>query len=71
LLYRVFRKISTGQWLNVLMTADGDEFSITAAAHVQNMADALSINISDIEAIDGSSDPRDSSPQLVIPVQVD
>ena len=56
--YRNLRKIATGEWVNVLFTTTGDDFSIPAASHVADIAAALSLNANELEAVDGSSDTR-------------
>ena len=58
MLYRNIRKIATGEWVNVLYTTTGDSFSVPASAHVANMATALSLAASELEAVDGASDAR-------------
>ena len=58
MLYRNIRKIATGEWVDVLFTADGAGFSVPAASHVADMAAALSLNTNELEAVDGGSDAR-------------
>ena len=43
MLYRYFRKIDTGQWINVLFTVNGEEFSIPAESHRGEIASALGV----------------------------
>jgi hypothetical protein len=57
-LYRNIRKIATGEWVDVLFTTSGASFSVTADSHVATTAAALSLNASELEAIDSNSDSR-------------
>jgi len=58
MLYRNIRKIATGAWVDVLFTTEDESFSVSAASHVADMAAALSLDASELEAIDSSSDAR-------------
>jgi hypothetical protein len=58
MVYRCFRKIDTGQWLNVLFTVDEDQFSLPEASHRGNIATALGLRSEDLESVDGVADPR-------------
>jgi hypothetical protein len=58
MLYRNIRKISTGEWVDVLFTSDGASFSVPADSHIASMAAALSLNANELEAVDGGSDAR-------------
>ena len=58
MLYRNIRKIATGAWVDVLFTTEAASFSIPAASHVADMAVALSLNASELEAVDAGSDAR-------------
>jgi hypothetical protein len=58
MLYRNIRKIATGEWVNVLWTTEGDSFDVAASVHVATMATVLSLDASELEAVDGSSDAK-------------
>ena len=58
MIYRNIRKKSTGEWVNVLFTADGDSFGVPADAHVASMASALSLDADELEAVDSGADAR-------------
>jgi len=58
MIYRNIRKIATGEWVDVLFTKDAESFNVPASSHVADMATALSLNASELEAVDGSSDAR-------------
>ena len=58
MLYRNIRKIATGEWVNVLFTTTDDSFSVPASTHVAEMATALSLDASELEAVDGAADAR-------------
>jgi hypothetical protein len=58
MIYRNIRKIATGEWVNVLFTTAGASFSVPAGSQVADMATALSLDASELEAVDGSSDAR-------------
>ena len=40
---RCFRKIDTGQWVDVLFTVDGDEFSVPEQSHRTDIANAVGV----------------------------
>ena len=56
--YRNFRQRSTNRWLNVLMTVAGDEFSVPAADHQNQIAVGWGIAPTDIEVMDTPADIR-------------
>jgi hypothetical protein len=58
MLYRNIRKIATGEWVNIIFTSAGDSFSVPASTHVAEMAASLSLDASELEAVDGASDAR-------------
>ena len=58
MLYRNIRKVSTGEWVDILFTTDAESFSVQASSHVAGVATALSLNANELEAIDGNSDAR-------------
>ena len=58
MLYRNIRKIATGEWVDVLFTTAGDDFSVPASSHVASIAAALSLNTNELEAVDAGSDAR-------------
>ena len=58
ILYRSLRRIDTGQWVNVLFTVDGDEFSVKATAHRASIAKALGVPRTSLEVVDSATDPR-------------
>ncbi len=57
-LYRAYRRKSDGQWVNALNTYAGESFRIPAERHVKDIAKGLGVRPSEIEAVDGDSDPR-------------
>ena len=61
MLYRNIRKISTGEWVDVLFTTEGASFSVPASSHIADMAVALSLNANELETVDGDSDVRTGS----------
>ena len=58
MLYRNIRKISTGEWVDVLFTTEAGSFSVPAASHVAIIAAALSLNANELEAVDAGADAR-------------
>ncbi len=58
MLYRCFRKKDTGQWVNVLFTVAGDQFSVPAESHQGDIARALGLMPQDLETVDANSDLR-------------
>ena len=58
MLYWCFRKIYTGQWVNVLFTVDGDAFNVKATTHRASIADSLGVSRTSLEVVGGDSDPR-------------
>lgn len=58
MIYRAFRRTDTGQWLDVLFTSTEDQYPADAAAQAKDLAAALGVAASKLEAVDGSSDPR-------------
>ena len=56
--FRSFRKIDTGQWVNVLFTVAGVEFSVPEQEHRGNIAIALGMPPDALETVDGDTDPR-------------
>ena len=58
MLIRNIRKIATGEWVDVLFTTSGESFSVPAANHVATVAAALSLNASELEAVDSEADAR-------------
>ena len=71
--YRTFRQRSTGRWLNVLMTVDGDDFSVLAADHQNQIATGWGIAPVDLEVVDDAVDRRTGTllPGPVIPTPPD
>ena len=70
MLYRNIRKIATGEWVDVLFTTEGASFSVPAASQVASVAAALSLNVNELEAVDGASDARTGTllkPPIVTP----
>ena len=67
MLYRYFRKIETGQWINVLFTVNGEEFSIPAESHRGEIASALGVSPEELETAESDSDGR-SGTLLDLPV---
>ena len=60
MIFRNFRVIATGQWLNVLLTTEGDSFSfsVSARTHREQIALGFGLPIGDIEVLDGPADQR-------------
>ena len=58
MLYRNIRKKSTGEWVDILFSTTGDSFSVSASNHIESLASGLSIDASDLEAVEGDSDAR-------------
>ena len=58
MIYRNFKQISTGKWLNVLMTAEGNEFSVAAQNHREQIALGWSLPLADVKVVDGVADAR-------------
>ena len=56
--FRNFRLISTGQWLDVLLTMDGDMFSVAAISHRTDIAAGFGLLLADVEVVDGPADAR-------------
>ena len=56
--YRCFRQLSTSRWLNVLLTVDGDEFSVLAETHREQIAAGWGIAPADLEVLDSDADAR-------------
>jgi hypothetical protein len=69
MLYRSLRKIDTGQWVDVLFTVTGDEFSIPEMSHRGDIAGALGLLPEPLETVDANFDPRQGS-LLVLPTQI-
>lgn len=74
--HRGFRRRSTGQWLDVLFTADNGpdadeppELGSPAADQAADLAAALGIDPADLEAVEDDADPR-AGELLEIPVVV-
>ena len=61
MIYRQFRKISTGEWLVGIITKDAERISTPALIHQQDLAAALSISPDDIEVVDAAEDVRTGS----------
>jgi hypothetical protein len=64
--YRCFRVADTGQWLDVLFTADNNQFNVPEISHRTDMADALGLTPGELEAVDTDSDQR-SGGLLAVP----
>ena len=58
MIYRNLRQISTGQWLNVLLTVDGPEFSVKASVHRDQIAEGWGLAPTDVGVVDGDTDAR-------------
>ena len=58
MLYRNFRKKSTGEWVDIVLSTVGGSFSISPDDQIADLAAGLSIDASELEAVDGSSDAR-------------
>lgn len=66
--YLAFRKNSTGEWTNALFTTAGDSFNdATTEARRLDIAEALGVPETDLEAAIGATDPRDGT-YLALPV---
>lgn len=66
--YRAFQVISSGQFTNALMSVAGDEFSVPAESHQNDIAVALGVPVSDLRVVEGDQDPRGAGPYLSLPV---
>ena len=58
MLKRCLRKVDTGQWIDVLFTVDGAEFSVTEVSHRTDIADAIGVLPGELETVDAESDQR-------------
>ncbi len=56
--FRSVKRIDTGQWVNVLFTVDGDEFSVKPTSHRADIAKALGVLRTSLEVVDADADPR-------------
>jgi len=56
--FRSFRKIDTGQWVDVLFTVDGPTFEVPEQSHRADIASAIGILPDELETVDTDSDPR-------------
>jgi len=65
--YRQLRKRDTGQWLNVLFTVDGPEFSVKPESHEADIARAMSLLPAELRVVDSDTDLR-TGPLLSLPV---
>ena len=68
--HRVFRQRSTGRDFEAVLTVsagrhEGAVFSVPAATHAQNFADAFGIPVEDIEVIEGEGAPPDRGPNPI------
>jgi len=57
-LYRCIRKRDTGQWIDVLFTVAGGEFSVPEVSHRTDIAQALGSLPGDLETVDADTDQR-------------
>ena len=57
--YRQFRKMATGEWLDVLFTVDGDTFSVPEESHRTAIAEALGLPPEALETVEANSDLRE------------
>lgn len=58
MLYRQLRKRDTGQWVDLLLTVDGEAFSVPAESVRADIAAALGLQPADLEVVDSDSDLR-------------
>ena len=58
MIYRTFKRSSTGKWLNVVMTVDGPAFAVLASDHRDQIAAGWGISPADMTVVDGSTDAR-------------
>lgn len=66
--FLAFRKKSTGKWTNALFTTADDSFDAKqTASRRKDIAAALGIRVTDLEAVSGATDPR-SGTYLALPV---
>ena len=68
--HRVFRQRSTGRYFEPVMTVSAGRvepavFSVPAATHAQNIADAFGLPVEDIEVIEGEGEPPDRGPNPI------
>jgi len=57
-MHRNIRKITTGEWVDVLFTTEAESFSVPAESHVATVAASLSLNANELEAVDSGADAR-------------
>ena len=66
MLYRNYKQISTGKWINIVMTSEG-EFSV--APQVEAIAEATGIDANDIQVIESNEDKRTG--ELIQPLETE
>ncbi len=58
MIFRNFKQISTGRWMNVLMTNAGNAFSVPAESHRDEIAAGFGIASADVQVVDSLGDAR-------------
>ena len=58
MLYRNIRRVSDGQWVDVLFTVDGDAFSVDEEEHRISVAVGLGVRPNELETLDSDTDQR-------------
>ena len=58
MIFRNFRVIATGRWLNVLLTTEGVSFSVSDRIHREQIALGFGLPIDTIEVLDSAADQR-------------
>ena len=65
---RYFRNLRTGEWLDVVITTEGDVFTVPAESHTADIGAALGEPVA-VEETDGS-DPRVGAVRALPPLPV-
>lgn len=68
MIFRNFRRLSDGRWLDVLLTSAGTDFSVPALRHREQIATGFQIPLADVEVVDGPTDAR-TGPLVPAPVR--
>lgn len=67
IVYRCFRVVTTGQWLEVLFTVADGQFSVPEISQRTDIAVALCLASDDLEVVETSTDQRSGS-LLAVPI---
>ena len=66
MLYRNYRQISTGKWIDIVMTCEGE---FTVGSQIETIAQATGILVTDVEVVESNEDKRTG--ELVLPLEVE